>query len=104
MKQLKRALLSTAVLAGLAAGNAYAGTEACFEVLFLPVVVDTLVQFPVFIPGMQSERSCSLNDLPSKTWTPGACNSCQRNKTIGKNSPRWCLIGFISRQLWIEKR
>ena len=32
MKQLKRALLSTAILAGLAAGNAYAGTEACFEV------------------------------------------------------------------------
>lgn len=32
MKQLKRALLSTAVLAGLAAGNAYAGTEACFEI------------------------------------------------------------------------
>lgn len=32
MKQLKRALLSTAVLAGLAAGNAHAGTEACFEV------------------------------------------------------------------------
>lgn len=32
MKQLKRALLSTAVLAGLAAGNVYAGTEACFEV------------------------------------------------------------------------
>ncbi|MFN4055636.1 MAG: hypothetical protein ACK4GU_12225 [Alishewanella aestuarii] len=33
MKQLKRALLSTAVLAGLYAGNAMAGTEACFEVL-----------------------------------------------------------------------
>jgi hypothetical protein len=31
MKNLKKALLSTAVLAGLAAGNAYAGTEACFE-------------------------------------------------------------------------
>lgn len=32
MKNLKKALLSSAVLAGLAAGNAYAGTEACFEV------------------------------------------------------------------------
>lgn len=31
MKNLKKALLSTAVLAGLAAGNVYAGTEACFE-------------------------------------------------------------------------
>lgn len=30
MKNLKKALLSTAVLAGLSAGNAFAGTEACF--------------------------------------------------------------------------
>jgi hypothetical protein len=32
MKNLKKALLSTAVLAGLSVGNAFAGTEACFEV------------------------------------------------------------------------
>lgn len=32
MKQLKKALISSAVLAGLAAGNAFAGTEACFEI------------------------------------------------------------------------
>lgn len=32
MKNLKKALLSTAILAGLSAGNAFAGTEACFEV------------------------------------------------------------------------
>lgn len=32
MKNLKKALLSTAVLAGLASGNVFAGTEACFEV------------------------------------------------------------------------
>lgn len=31
MKNLKKALLSTAVLAGLASGNVFAGTEACFE-------------------------------------------------------------------------
>lgn len=31
MKNLKKALLSTAVLAGLASGQAFAGTEACFE-------------------------------------------------------------------------
>ncbi len=32
MKQMKKALLSTAVLLGLSAGNAYAGSEACFEI------------------------------------------------------------------------
>ena len=31
MKNLKKALVSTAVLAGLASGNVFAGTEACFE-------------------------------------------------------------------------
>lgn len=31
MKNLKKALLSSAVLAGLASGQAFAGTEACFE-------------------------------------------------------------------------
>lgn len=32
MKKLNKALISTAVLAGLYAGNAFAGTEACFEI------------------------------------------------------------------------
>lgn len=32
MKQIKKTLLSTAVLAGLAAGNVYAGEESCFEI------------------------------------------------------------------------
>lgn len=32
MKQIKKTLLSTAVLAGLAATNAFAGEEACFEI------------------------------------------------------------------------
>lgn len=32
MKQIKKTLLSSAILAGLAAGNAFAGEEACFEI------------------------------------------------------------------------
>lgn len=42
MKQIKRALLSTAVLAGLYAGTANAGTEACFEVLKASTSTDAL--------------------------------------------------------------
>lgn len=47
MKNLKKALLSTAILAGLSAGNAFAGTEACFEVYSVaegtaPTAFDTL--------------------------------------------------------------
>jgi hypothetical protein len=44
MRNLKKALISTAVLAGLAAGNAYAGTEACFEI-YKGEVTDHAVSF-----------------------------------------------------------
>ena len=56
MKQLKRALLSTAVLAGLAAGNAYAGTEACFE-----------------ITKVDATNGIATFDLWGTSYTPAAC-------------------------------
>ena len=37
MKLLKKALISSAVLAGLASTNVFAGTEACFEIYKGPV-------------------------------------------------------------------
>mgnify|MGYP003633767203 CR=1 FL=1 len=45
MKLLKKALISSAVLAGLASTNVFAGTEACFEIYKGDVVVDHGVQF-----------------------------------------------------------
>lgn len=45
MKNLKKALLSTAVLAGLASGNVFAGTEACFEVYKTTDVANTIEGF-----------------------------------------------------------
>lgn len=50
MKNLKKALLSTAVLAGLASGNVFAGTEACFEV-YKTADADALINHAVVYQG-----------------------------------------------------
>ncbi|WP_110456316.1 hypothetical protein [Shewanella algidipiscicola] len=47
MKNLKKALVATAVLAGLAS-NAYAGTEACFEVYKVPTTTGVLAHDDIY--------------------------------------------------------
>ena len=65
MKQLKKALISSAVLAGLAAGNAYAGTEACFEIYKGAVDANHATLYPnadCYVNGVRSGDLLALDE------------------------------------------
>lgn len=65
MKLLKKALISSAVLAGLASTNAFAGTEACFEIYQgeINANVETLYAEAQCYSGTPEARSLSLAGL-----------------------------------------
>lgn len=92
MKNLKKALLSTAVLAGLASGQAFAGTEACFEIYKTADAAAILNHATLYTPA-----SCVVENptAPVNPTTAGAGHlSIVKPMTVGYEMTKGLAVDF----------